>query len=143
MIWAKTRGAILKGSKSQSGFKNGRGGEGRVLDAMRGRSRMTRDPRVPTMPGRSTSGFHRPGRHCLNQARGELSYMKSTLFHNISTVCTVIFQPKSGYISGQSGITTPGVSKGSLGLHYIHIFSPSCTRYVLQHRWQPELPLRR
>ena len=36
---------------------------------MHGRSRMTIDPRIPTMPGRSTSGFHRPGRHCLHQAR--------------------------------------------------------------------------
>ena len=30
---------------------------------------MTLDPRIPTMPGRSTSGFHQPGRHCLHQAR--------------------------------------------------------------------------
>ena len=36
---------------------------------MHGRSRVTIDPRTPTMPGRSTSGFHRPGRHCLHQAR--------------------------------------------------------------------------
>ena len=34
-----------------------------------GRSRMTIDPRIPTMPGRSTSGFHQPGRHCLHRAR--------------------------------------------------------------------------
>ena len=27
------------------------------------------DPRTPTMPGRSTLGFHRPGRHCVHQAR--------------------------------------------------------------------------
>ena len=27
---------------------------------MHGRSRLTIDPRIPTMPGRSTSGFHRP-----------------------------------------------------------------------------------
>ena len=27
------------------------------------------DFRIPTMPGRSTSGFHQPGRHCLHQAR--------------------------------------------------------------------------
>ena len=33
-----------------------------VLDLMHGRSRMTIDPRNPTMPGRSMSGFHRPGR---------------------------------------------------------------------------------
>ena len=30
---------------------------------------MTIDPRIPTVPERSTAGFHRPGRHCLHQAR--------------------------------------------------------------------------
>ena len=30
---------------------------------------MTIDPRIPTMPGRSTSGFHRSGRHFQHQAR--------------------------------------------------------------------------
>ena len=40
------------------------GGRG-VLIIMRGRSRMTIDPRIFTMPGRSASGFHRPGRHLL------------------------------------------------------------------------------
>ena len=34
-----------------------------------GRSRMTIDRCISKMPGRSTSGFHRPGRHCLHQAR--------------------------------------------------------------------------
>ena len=33
-----------------------------------GRSRMTIDPCIPTMPGRSTSDFHQPGRHCLHHA---------------------------------------------------------------------------
>ena len=33
------------------------------------RSLMTMDPRIPPVPGRSTSGFHQPGRHCLHQAR--------------------------------------------------------------------------
>ena len=33
---------------------------------------MATDPRIPIMPGRSTSGSHRQGRHCLHQAqRGE------------------------------------------------------------------------
>ena len=31
--------------------------------------RMGINPRIPTMPGRNTSGFDRPGTHCLNQAR--------------------------------------------------------------------------
>ena len=32
-----------------------------VLDFMHGRSRVAVDPRIPTMPGRGVSGFHRPG----------------------------------------------------------------------------------
>ena len=46
------------------------GGGGGGLDIMHGRSRMTLlDPHIPTISGRSTSGFHRPGRHCsLHQA---------------------------------------------------------------------------
>ena len=37
-----------------------RGGEG-CTHVVHGRSLMTIDPRIPTMPGRSTSGFDRPG----------------------------------------------------------------------------------
>ena len=44
-------------------------GAGHVLDIMHDHSRITIDSRIPTMPGRSTLGFHRPGRHCLHQAR--------------------------------------------------------------------------
>ena len=45
------------------------GGGGGVLDVMHGHSPMTMDPRILTMPGRSTSGFPRPDRYCLHQAR--------------------------------------------------------------------------
>ena len=34
-----------------------------VLDIMHSQSRMTIDPRIPTVPGWNTSSFHRPGRH--------------------------------------------------------------------------------
>ena len=44
-----------------------------------GRSRMTIDPRIPTMPGRSTSGFHQPGRHCLHQARSAVRCLASRM----------------------------------------------------------------
>ena len=44
-------------------------GGGGYTQFVHGRSRMTIDPRIPTIPGRSTSGFHQPGRHCLHQAR--------------------------------------------------------------------------
>ena len=48
--------------------RDARGGEGGGCTYfVHGRSRMTIDPRIPTMPGRSTSGFHYPGRHCLHQ----------------------------------------------------------------------------
>ena len=40
-----------------------------VTRFMHGRSRMTVDPRTPTMPGRSASGFHRPGRHRVHPTR--------------------------------------------------------------------------
>ena len=43
---------------------------GGVLIIVHGHSRLIVDPRIPTTPGRSASGFHRPGRHCLQQARG-------------------------------------------------------------------------
>ena len=42
---------------------------GWVLIIMHGRGGMTIDPRIPTIPGRSASGFHPPGRHHLHQAR--------------------------------------------------------------------------
>ena len=47
-------------------LRKSRGG---ALIVMHGRSRMTIDSLIPTMPGRSTSGFHRPVGHCLHQAR--------------------------------------------------------------------------
>ena len=50
---------------------------GGVLDIMHDHSRITTDPRIPTLPGRSTSGFHRPGRHGLHQARGAVRYPAS------------------------------------------------------------------
>ena len=53
-----------------------REGEG-VLMVMHGRSRMTIEPRIPTMPGWSTSGFHRPGRHSSGQARSAVRCLAS------------------------------------------------------------------
>ena len=46
----------------------GGGGEG-CTQFVRCRSRMAIDLRVLTMPARSASDFHRPGGHCLRQAR--------------------------------------------------------------------------
>ena len=57
--------------------------EGGCTHFVHGRSRMTIYPRILTMPGRNTSGFHQPGRHCLHQARSAVrcsaSRMKSEL----------------------------------------------------------------
>ena len=46
----------------------GNGGAG-CTQFVRGLGRMTIGSRIHTIPGRSTSGFHQPGRHCLHQAR--------------------------------------------------------------------------
>ena len=39
-------------------------GEGGYTYVMHARSRMTIEPCIPIAPGRNTSGFHKPGRHC-------------------------------------------------------------------------------
>ena len=44
----------------------GEGGGGGT-QFVHGRSRMTIDPRIPTMPGRSTSGFHQPDIACTKR----------------------------------------------------------------------------
>ena len=63
-----------------AGGVNGWGG---CTHFVHGRSRMTIDPRMPTLPGRSTLGFHQPGRHCLHRAGSEhvgFSPTRQTLF---------------------------------------------------------------
>ena len=47
---------------------------------MHGRSRMGMDPRMPTMPGRSTSGIHRSGRYCLQLSLGEGNKPKKGIY---------------------------------------------------------------
>ena len=55
------------------------GGRGGGTQFVHGRSRMTIDPSIPTMPGRSTSGFYPRGRHCLNQARSAVTCSASCM----------------------------------------------------------------
>ena len=55
--------------RREDGRGGGEGG-GRVVIVMLGRSRMTTDPRIPTMPRRMTSSFHLPGIRCPHQVRG-------------------------------------------------------------------------
>ena len=57
---------IHRGRRNRKKRSQDRGG---CTQFVHGRSCMTIDPRIPTMPGRSTSGFHQTGRHCLHQAR--------------------------------------------------------------------------
>ena len=45
-------------------FSRRSGGGGGITHVMAG-VRMIIDPCIPATPERSTSGFHRPGRHCL------------------------------------------------------------------------------
>ena len=55
----------------------GERGGGGCTQFVHDRSRMSIDPRIPTMPGRSTSGFHKPRRHCLHRARSAVRYSAS------------------------------------------------------------------
>ena len=56
-----------------------RGDERDILCAhfMRSRSRKTVDPLIPTMPGGSTSNFHRPGGHRAHQPRSTVRFSAS------------------------------------------------------------------
>ena len=64
--WAVGSGCgVVRGGGSGGIRGMGRG----VTQFVHGRSRMAIDPRIPTMPGRSTSGFHQLGTLCLHQAR--------------------------------------------------------------------------
>ena len=58
------------------GERGGVGGWGCTQFA-HGRSRLTIDPRIPIMPGWSTSGFHQPRRYCLHQARSAVRRLAS------------------------------------------------------------------
>ena len=59
--------SVLKISHRDIGY-----GGGGCTQFVHDRSRMTIDIRIHTMQGRSTSGFHQPGRHCLHQARSDV-----------------------------------------------------------------------
>ena len=59
-----------------------------VLDLMHDRSRMTIDPRIPTMPRRNMSGFHRPDRHCLHRARNAVRCPAGRMKGEVHTTTT-------------------------------------------------------
>ena len=115
----------LGGSKAdgESPAVNSRGGS--RTQFVHGRSRMTIAPRILTIPGRSTSGFHQPGRHCLHQARsavrcsasrmkGELHLSKNRSYDGLRHfVPTFLLTDDSGkLVTLFSGVSTPGIAIG-------------------------------
>ena len=58
-----------RGSSAAGGIRITGVGGGVFAHVVLSRSRMTIDPHIPTMPARSTAGFHRPGRHRVHHAR--------------------------------------------------------------------------
>ena len=78
---------------------------------------VTIDPRIPTMPERSTSGFHQPGRQCLHQGRsavmcsasrmkGELNLSKNRLEDGLRLLsCLWMTAPMSNTLF--PGVVTP------------------------------------
>ena len=75
---------LIEGGRRGGKNVGRRGGVGGgCTQFVNGRSRMTVDPRIPTVPGRSTSGLYQPVRYCLHQAgsavRCSASRMKGEL----------------------------------------------------------------
>ena len=68
-IWSEGGGDGIEGAGDGRGRPRDGIGGGGCTQFVHGRSRMTIDARIPTMPGRSTSGFHQPGGHYLHQVR--------------------------------------------------------------------------
>ena len=86
-IGGRERGVGGPGGRGRGGVLDRRD----VLDIMHGRSRMTIDPRIPTMPGQSTSGFRQPGGHSQHQVRSPVRYsasrVKGELHPLLRTTC--------------------------------------------------------
>ena len=98
-----------KKGKNRDRLLNQKREGGRIPDIMHGRSLMAIDPRIPTMPGRNTSGFHQPGRHCLHQAsakrrRGEFHHRgnKKSLNKLITLLYCVLLNTSISSIRGVS-----------------------------------------
>ena len=96
--------------------------QGGVLTLCVGRTRMTIDVRIPIMPGRSTSGFHQPGRHCLHQARsavrcsasrmkGELHPFKNRSCDGLRRLVPTFLLTRMGGNKTFPGITTSSISR--------------------------------
>ena len=96
------------------------------------------DPRIPTIPGRSTSGFHRPGTHYLHQSRSAGSCWASRMKGELHPA-------KNSFCSGLSCIWTTA-SSGLIFYYVIRSF-PLCVVKVSpllaqmigleRQRWRP------
>ena len=107
------------------GVCDNEGGGGGCTQFVHGRSRMTIDPRISAMPGRSTSGFHGPGRRCLHQApsavrcsasrmKGECILPKTARKKDFGTLCPLscLWMTASTSYTLFSGVTTPETTMG-------------------------------
>ena len=65
--WGRGGGEGQRGGAA--GGEVGRGRDGGCAHFIRSRSRMTIDPRIRIVLGRSTPAFRRPGRYSVHQAR--------------------------------------------------------------------------
>ena len=114
---------ISSSNTSRSSLTTSHSGGERCTHVTHGRSRMTIDPRIPTMPGQRTSGFHRPGKHCLHQARRAVKCWASRM------ECEV---HPAGNREG---------SRWSLGRRVLSPFKvhPTCGAKLLEIRMEPTL----
>ena len=81
-VWISTAGYThaRKCCCAQASTLISRGVEGGwVIYAMHGRSDTPACPFIPTLLGRSTSGFDRPGKRCLHQARSAVRYSSNRM----------------------------------------------------------------
>ena len=114
-----------------------------------GRSRMTIGPRIPTMPGRSTSGFRQPGRYSLHQAQSAVKWSASRMigelhpFKNRSSdgprtlcllSCSWMASPMSYTLF--SVVATP---ETAMGMYYY--VTASCVPYRSHTRCDAIIPL--
>ena len=93
---------------------------------MHGCSRMTVDPRIPRTLGRSTSGFHRPGRYSFFARLGHMTIDHASLSRR-STFLLLIETP-------------PTIGRSSRCFHILHttrnfwlVLSPSCEAVCGHH----------
>ena len=100
------------------GLRGGCGGEG-ISNSFRYR---TIDPRIPTMPRRSTSGFNRPGRHRLHQAR-------STLTSSVNRVKGELLPTKNRLVGRTTALSCIWMTASRINLVVFW-----CGRFQRQHR---------